>query len=221
MTTAPRVEMGRRYYVPATRAVPTAPSAPPRRRLPVLSIADETRAGLRRAIEKVRDEDPALPDPIAPTTRGEWSGGRPRTVTVSCARLSKRAVDLGRAVYPEAEHAFGEGRPRTYEGCEAVGLGTRVPCPFVSCKHHLYLDVDDRRGSYKISAPHREVVDLPHTCALAEGDLTLDEIAARMGLTRERVRQIESRAIAKVLRAPGIDRAKIVEALAALDEGMG
>jgi hypothetical protein len=68
----------------------------------------------------------------------------------------------------------------------------------VSCRHHLYLDVNPRTGSLKINFPHLEVGELPESCALdvaERGGLTLDGIGLLMNLTRERVRQMEHQAL--------------------------
>jgi len=68
------------------------------------------------------------------------------------------------------------------------------PCPFVSCAHHLYLDVS-RTGSLKLNFPHLEPDEIPETCSLDAADrggLTLDEVGTRLGVTRERVRQVEN-----------------------------
>jgi hypothetical protein len=86
-------------------------------------------------------------------------------------------------------------RPRTRGDCED---GER-PCPWVSCRHHLAYDVHERTGSIKENFPGREVWELPQTCALDvadEGGITLEAVAATLNLTRERVRQMETRAIA-------------------------
>lgn len=83
--------------------------------------------------------------------------------------------------------------PATREECEH---GER-PCPYVSCKHHLYLDVS-RKGSIKLNFPDLEPWELPYSCALdaAEaGGLALEQVARLMNVTRERVRQIEERAL--------------------------
>jgi hypothetical protein len=85
-------------------------------------------------------------------------------------------------------------RPRTRADCAD---GPR-PCLFVSCKYHLYLDVNPRTGSVKLNFPDKELWDLNETCALDvadKGGITLEEVGAIMNLTRERVRQVETRGI--------------------------
>lgn len=67
---------------------------------------------------------------------------------------------------------------------------TARPCPRPQCRLHLG-DVGDAH------------VDMTHSCALdlAEaGPLTLQEVGNAMGVSRERVRQLEEMAIAKIRR---------------------
>jgi len=87
-------------------------------------------------------------------------------------------------------------RPKTRGDCKD---GPR-PCAYVSCSHHLYLDVTDD-GSLKLNHPHLEPWELRETCALDvadRGPITLEETGANLGLTRERVRQIEERSLRKL-----------------------
>ncbi len=75
------------------------------------------------------------------------------------------------------------------------------PCPWVSCRFHLYLDVNPRTGSLKLNFPDREPADLTCSCALdiaEEGGLTLEDVGGLLNLTRERVRQLEALALLKV-----------------------
>jgi hypothetical protein len=75
------------------------------------------------------------------------------------------------------------------------------PCPFVSCKHHLYLDVSARTGAIKLNFPDLEVWEMTESCALDVADragATLEEVGAIMNLTRERIRQVEVKALAKL-----------------------
>jgi restriction endonuclease Mrr len=71
----------------------------------------------------------------------------------------------------------------------------------VSCKYHLFLDVSSRTGAIKLNYPDREVWELEESCALdiaERGGATLVDVGNTLNLTRERVRQIEIKALAKV-----------------------
>lgn len=73
------------------------------------------------------------------------------------------------------------------------------PCPFVTCRHHLALEVTTG-GGLKLYHPESDLEDLPDTCALdvaERGGITLDEVAKRLNVTRERVRQVETIALKK------------------------
>lgn len=134
---------------------------------------------------------------------------RVRAHTVSVKRLSKRELDRGALLYPERP-GVDYLRPRTFEDCERSGLGDDTPCPFVSCKHHLYLDVNPRTGSIKFNFPGREVDELPATCALRvaqHGGRTLDAVAEVMALTRQRLSQLEDRILDKI-RVTALDAAE-------------
>lgn len=72
------------------------------------------------------------------------------------------------------------------------GLCMRVsePCPELGCRYHLH---SDAKPCQIAMAPVPTV-----TCSLKlanEGPMILDEIGVSMGLTRERVRQIEGSAL--------------------------
>lgn len=81
--------------------------------------------------------------------------------------------------------------------------GGERPCPYVSCAHHLYIDVNPKTGALKLSRPDLEVDQLAESCALDvadRGGITLDQVGEHLNLTRERVRQIEMTALAKLRR---------------------
>jgi len=85
--------------------------------------------------------------------------------------------------------------------CREDCQGGERPCPFVSCKHHLYLDVSARTGAIKLNFPDLEVWEMNETCALDiadRGGATLEEVGAIMNLTRERIRQVEVKGLAKL-----------------------
>ena len=129
-------------------------------------------------------------------TREQRRSRRKRAVrarTISVKRMTKRELELGRLLYPEVEVE----KPRTREEC----VNGARPCPFVSCKHHLYLDVSARTGAIKLNFPDLEVWDMNESCALDvadRGGTTLEEVGAIMNLTRERIRQVEVKGLAKL-----------------------
>ena len=98
----------------------------------------------------------------------------------------------------------GIARPRTRADC----IDGPRPCPWVSCREHLYLSVRESNGSLTLHYPDvrpDEMELLPATCALdlvaERGAMTLDEVSTILGVTRERVRQLEMRAIRKLKHA--------------------
>lgn len=95
------------------------------------------------------------------------------------------------------EPDYGERRLPSTRG-ECVD-GAR-PCPFVSCRHHLYLDVK-KSGSIVFNFPNRELEELPQTCSLDAADLgglSLEEAGSLFNLTKERMRQLEILALARL-----------------------
>ncbi len=93
---------------------------------------------------------------------------------------------------------LGYTRPQTRADCKNVPR----PCPYVSCKFNLYLDADEETGAIRFNHPGVEPHELEETCALdvaERGGITLDETAKFVGLTRERVRQIELAAEASLV----------------------
>ena len=139
-------------------------------------------------------ESEALPSPV---TREQRRSRRKRAVrarTISVKRMTKRELELGRMLYPDLEDS---ARPEVRSDC----VGGARPCPYVSCKHHLYLDVSARTGAIKLNFPDLEVWEMTETCALDvadRGGTTLEEVGAIMNLTRERIRQVEVKGLAKL-----------------------
>jgi hypothetical protein len=109
-----------------------------------------------------------------------------------------REIEHGRLEVPAHEREY--DRPRTRGECVD---GPR-PCPFIACEHHLYLDVSARTGAIKLNFPDIEpegLDQMTETCALDVADwqgATLDAVGDIMNLTRERIRQVEVNALAKV-----------------------
>ncbi len=128
---------------------------------------------------------------------------RARARTISIRRLSKTELNRGKMLYPEQEY----WKPRTRADC----VDMERPCPYVSCKYHLYIDVHPVRGSIKVNFPDLEVWELTETCALDvadRGGITLEEVGEIMNLTRERVRQVETAGLAKLAAIRDIARMK-------------
>lgn len=140
------------------------------------------------------ETDPAVDVPVisrkvAPRVRTKRS--RPRSKTIALKRLTRAELRRGALEHPPVE---GVERPLTRSECRDAPR----PCPWVACKHHLYLDINPRTGSIKLNFPDLEPWELEHTCALdvaENGALTLEEIGLITNLTRERVRQVEVRGL--------------------------
>ena len=81
------------------------------------------------------------------------------------------------------------------------------PCLFVSCKHHLYLDVNPETGSVKLNFPDKEIWDLKYTCALDGADqggiLHLEGRRSdlRIPHSASGIRQVEARGLLKLREA--------------------
>lgn len=117
----------------------------------------------------------------------------PRAKTIAPKRLSKREQHEGARLLLDVL----DERPKTRGECGNV----ERPCPFVSCKHHLYLDVNPQTGSMKLNFPDLEPHQLLESCSLDvadRGGITLEEVGELMNFTRERTRQLEVRALLKL-----------------------
>jgi hypothetical protein len=118
---------------------------------------------------------------------------RMRAKTIAMKRLTKEEIRLGALLYPPED----VDKPKMRAECMT---GVR-PCPFVSCKHHLYLDVNPETGSIKLNFPDLEVWEMKETCSLDvadRGGVTLEEVGEILNLTRERIRQVEVRGLLKL-----------------------
>ncbi|HVE81214.1 MAG TPA: sigma factor-like helix-turn-helix DNA-binding protein [Myxococcales bacterium] len=135
------------------------------------------------------EESPQLPE-------------RKRSKTMSRKEMARelRRRRLTGDVDPEEEELLryiDSQRPHTRADC----MNGPRPCLFVSCKHNLYLDVNPETGSIKLNFPDKEIWELEYTCALdvaEKGGITLEEVGEIMNLTRERIRQVETRGLMKL-----------------------
>jgi hypothetical protein len=130
---------------------------------------------------------------------------RRRSKTMSRKEMARdlRRRRLTGQTDPEEEEllrTMDTNRPKTRADC----INTPRPCMFVSCKHNLYLDVNPETGSIKLNFPDKEIWELEYTCALdvaEKGGITLEEVGEIMNLTRERIRQVETRGLMKLREA--------------------
>jgi Sigma-70, region 4 len=147
-----------------------------------------------------------------------------RAKTVSIKRMTKKALEFGRLLLgdtsdlPTLPETRGECtwcptcqeyRDAAQGWVERLACGHRAseavfrsrPCLFVSCRHSLYLDVSERTGAIKFNLPDLEPaeVDAQASCSLDvadQGGTTLEDVGEMMNITRERIRQVEVKALA-------------------------
>ena len=147
----------------------------------------------RDGVVSVPDAEGAVPA-TSRKIRRRGRRTRMRSKTIAMKRLTKEELRLGALLYPPVEV---DDRPHTRAECADMPR----PCPYVSCKHHLYLDVNPETGSIKLNFPDLEVWEMKETCSLDVADrngITLEEVGEIMNLTRERIRQVEVRGLLKL-----------------------
>ncbi len=138
---------------------------------------DLSETSLSAAVRSVEVEEDGAP--LKSPERRKRNRSRARTISVR--RLSKTELKRGQMLYPETDY----WKPRNR----------------VSCKYHLYIDVNPEKGSIKMNFPDVEVWEMAETCALDiadRGGITLEDVGEIMNLTRERVRQVETTGLAKL-----------------------
>lgn len=158
-------------------------------------------------VEEVADDTPAEPRRIFAVEGYELMRDResshntyrnaPRSHTIARKNLTRDVLAAGRLEVEAAGPPVDEERPRTRESCREQ----ERPCPYVGCRHHLFLDVDPETGSIKFNFPDVEPDEMIETCSLdvAEREpLVLHDVANLMNLTRERARQLEVKALHKL-----------------------
>ena len=118
---------------------------------------------------------------------------RHRSRTIAARRLGKVDFSDGETIDADLEAL----RPKNRQDC----IHGERPCPWVSCKYHLYLDINLRTGSIKLNFPDIEPWDMVDSCVLDiadQGPVTLEDVGRIMNLTRERIRQLEASASERV-----------------------
>lgn len=171
----------------------------------------QRQAAAKAALERARLPAPAKPAvptlvesataPSSPATSPEAPSLNPEQWPEAGSKtLSRRQLAAAaRIAHIVDEPPVDEPRPKTRGDCEKVPR----PCPYVGCRYNTYLDVG-KKGSLKLNFGDRELDELPCTCSLDVADTggaTLEQTATMLNIVRERVRQIEAKALAKLGKA--------------------
>lgn len=137
---------------------------------------------------------------------------------INCARLGKRQLALLKEdTFVELEDKRvdytvdiqNKLKPKNFRECLENKLGTiENPCPFVSCKWNLTLDIDEYNGSILVNRPDKE--NLEKTCVLQEINnhestqaelgfcFSQKELSEVFGVTRARIDQIIEKGLDKM-----------------------
>ena len=89
-------------------------------------------------------------------------------------------------------------RPKTRGDCADAPR----PCPWVGCRHHLYLEVR-KAGALKLNFGRLELEDLEETCSLDVADrgaLWAAKVGELLGVTKQAIDYLEGRAIGALKR---------------------
>lgn len=116
-------------------------------------------------------------------------------MTVANRYVDRVELEAGRWANPPVPGAV---RPRVRSECVD---GPR-PCPFVGCRHHLYLEVNAETGSIKFNFPTQTPWELESSCSLDvadRGEHTLEQVGEFTNVTRERARQLETRGLINLI----------------------
>jgi hypothetical protein len=165
---------------------------------PTLPTPEDAERDLAAAITKLdAGELPAVAHPRWPPPEGTDATAalptaRERAKTIRPVQKLTRDERKELESYPDDVD-----RPSTRKECEAMPR----PCPFVSCAHHLFLDVNPRTGAIKLNFPALQPWEMRESCSLDvadRGGITLEEVGAIVNLTRERIRQVEVRGLYQI-----------------------
>jgi hypothetical protein len=122
------------------------------------------------------------------------------------ARAPRATINLKRErklPVVHVRHKVPQWRPRTRADCEGIPR----PCPFISCRHNLYIDVKEN-GNIRLNFPHIPIDEVEHSCVLdlaEKGGMTLAEVGDVLAITREMVRQMELKIWGKLSSSGALD----------------
>lgn len=192
-----------------------------------LASADLCREWSRSALASRRRGAPGAAGTLAPVqfdlwpgeileaTPNPWKAGvpdrtwtdAPRPKSIPARRLSRREVRAANArlqLLPEIP------RPLTRGDCASVPR----PCPFVSCRHHLYAEVSEQ-GWLKLNFPHLDPEDMEESCSLDVADrtetgVTLEVLGEVFNISLEGARQVELDVLGELRAKLGEDEARAI-----------
>lgn len=163
---------------------------------PTVAVHEETRAcarcGEMRPLEEYRYSDRPRLGTRCKICRAIMNRGLVRS------RTGRGPVDIRTiALVLVEEYPDDAVRPRTRADCAG---GVR-PCPWISCRHNLYLDV--HHGTVKLAHPDVDPADMPADCSCAldvaeRGPSTFDHVGLALNMTRAGADQVAFRAAAKL-----------------------
>jgi len=110
-------------------------------------------------------------------------------------RATTQLSPAERRFRPEALRILEEHEPRPTSVAECDNRGRQMPCPYISCPNHLYLDVTPS-GSIHFNFPGLEPWELEETCVEEvvrknPNGLPPTKVGKLVGLKRGRVGQVE------------------------------
>jgi hypothetical protein len=113
------------------------------------------------------------------------------------SKKCRKELELSSAELAEEIEFAKKNRPRTRGDC----VGVPRPCPFVTCRSHLYLDVNPDTGNIKYNFPGLEVDELSVSCSLDVADvgpMNGDVVGVFLNVSKEAVRLTMDGAIDKI-----------------------
>ncbi len=147
--------------------------------------------------EDVVEDEPEVEKPSRSPRRRRPGVPNPKK-TVAVRRITRLELAAGQAELVTLGVDGPYWRPRIRADCAKVPR----PCPYVGCRYSMYLDVAET-GSIIFNFPHLTPEQMPvdRSCALdlaERGGMTLEQVGVAQALTRERVRQVEVKALVKL-----------------------
>lgn len=136
----------------------------------------------------------------------------PRAISTPTKRLTRREKIAAWEL--SVEKGWDADRPSIRGDCLPGGVNAARPCPWVSCRYHLALEVHPETGSLKVVFPDPDdprmpnFAVMPQTCALDVVDgkaatdapeMQLEAVANLCNKSIERARQISSEALQGLL----------------------